>query len=413
MQLNQLAWKNIWRHRRRTFITALSIGFGIFLATTFTGTGDYMYTNMIDTSATMGFGHVTLEAKGYHAAPTLERRISSAPQLRAQIASLAGIDSMSTRIIGQAMFSSASKSVGGSFMAIDAAEESSAINLLIRSITEGELFTHPNDRQVVIGALMAEKLNLRLGKKLVYTTTDINGEIVGDVARISAIFTTGLDEVDGGMVLLPIDLVRATLGYQADEASMITVIIKDQRYAKEVRDQIAARITDPNVETLSWHQTQGDLTALITLDRTSNYLSQLLVGLIIAAGILNTLLMSVMERSREFGVMMAIGMDPTTLFRLVLLESFWLAIIGTLLGVLLTAPWFWYLTTTGLDFSGMVGEEGYSAGGVLIDPVIHIRLFGSSIVAILSGVFGLTLLSGLYPAWRAISTPPIDSIKTL
>jgi ABC-type lipoprotein release transport system permease subunit len=412
MNLLKLAWKNLWRSKRRTIITGISIGFGIFLAVTFTGTGDYFYTRMIDAGATMGFGHVTIEAKGYNASPTLDKRLNQTDAIRQQLVAMNEISATATRIMGQAMFASASKSVGGSFIAIDPAHENPEYNLMLKSIIEGEAFISASSRGVVIGSLMAEKLNLRLGKKIVYTTTDVHGEIIGDVARVSAIFKTGVDEVDGGLVLLPIDRVRQALGYQGDEATMITVIISDQRYSTATRDLLRSRLQQDNIEILSWQETQGDLAALITLDRSTNYLSQVLVGLVIAAGILNTLLMSVLERTREFGVMMAIGMTPKVLFRLIMMESVWLGLFGLIVGSLITAPWYYYLYTIGIDFSEMIGGD-YTAGGVLIDPVMHIRLFTESALFILGGVFLLTVIAGLYPAWRAINTAPVESLKNI
>jgi len=124
------------------------------------------------------------------------------------------------------------------------------------------------------------------------------------------------------------------------------------------------------------------------------------------------MLMSVLERNREFGVMMAVGMSPGTLFRLVMVESFWLAVVGLILGIIITAPWYYYLYYTGIDLSGTFGSD-FSYGGVLVDPVFKARLFRESIIAILAGVFLLALLAGLYPAWRAGRVPPIESLKTI
>lgn len=414
MILNLLAWKNIWRHKRRTLITGLSISFGVFLATTFTGIGDYTYSNMIDTSATMGLGHVTVEPAGYNLAPSLDKRLQNASQIQERIMGLPQVTHTDVRIMGQAMFASASKSIGGSFMAIDPATESPRANLFIKSIVEGELFTNAEARGIAIGTVMAEKLNLRLGKKIVYTTTDVDGEIVGEVARISAIFKTGLDEVDGNMALLPINRIRKTLGYHRDDASMITVLIADQRDAEKVRGQIARMVENEAAEVLSWEKTQGDMKGFIVLKRGSSFLIELLIGLVIAAGILNTILMGVIERGREFAVMVAVGMAPSALFWLVMIEAFWLAIIGLILGVIITAPWFLYLFYTGLDYSAMMaGMQEVSAGGVLFDPIIRIRLFQESIIAILAGVFLLTLLSALYPAWRAMKTDAVENLKTI
>ena len=412
MKLGKIAWRNLWRRKRRTLITGISIGFGVMLAVTFTGTGDYGYTNMINTGAIMGLGHVTIEPHGYNQTPSLDKRLRKTGQIRERVLAMPGVNDAIVRIMGQAMFASARKTIGGVFMGIDPAQESPEQNLLIRSLVQGELFSGKDSRGVVVGSKMAEKLNLRIGKKLVYTTTDVSGEIVSEIARVTGIFKTGVNEVDGGMVLLPINSVRTTLHYDAQDATLLAVIINDQRYAERMRDKISLAEGDPQIEVLSWQQTQAALAGLITMDRSGNYISQFLIGLLIAAGILNTLLMSVLERTREFGVMMAVGMSPRTLFMLVVVESLWLAIIGIVIGIIITAPWYAYLYYVGLDFSGAIGED-YSAGGILVDPLIRIRLYKESIIAILTGVFSLTLLAGLYPAWRAGRIPPVESLKAM
>lgn len=411
MQMIKLAWRNIWRSRRRTLITAFSIGFGVLLSVTFTGTGDYAYTNMIDAGASMGYGHVTIEPVGYNRTPTLDKHISDTDRLRRIALAQPEAKAAIVRILGQGMFATASKSIGGSFFGVDPKHETPAYNLLLRSLVKGKMFADSDDRSVVIGSKMAAHLHLDLGKKLVYTTTDANGEIVSEVARVSGIFHTGIAEVDGAVVMLPIDHLRRVLGYKKDEATMVAVMLNDQRRARGVRNALQKQAGD-RVEVLDWRQTQPDLAGIINIDRSSNYISQLLVGLLIAAGILNTLLMSVLERTREFGIMMAIGMSPGQLFRLIMTESFWLACIGLLLGALITAPWYWYLATVGIDFSTSIGHD-YSAGGVLIDPVFRIRLFTESIVAILVALFTLAMLSGIYPAWRAGRIPPVESLKAL
>ena len=109
---------------------------------------------------------------------------------------------------------------------------------------------------------------------------------------------------------------------------------------------------------------------------------------------------------------MAVGMSPKVLFKLVMVESFWLAIVGLLLGIIITAPWYYFLYNTGIDFSGAFGTD-FSYGGVLVDPVFKARLFKESIIAILGGLFILALLAGVYPAWRAGRVPPVESLKTI
>lgn len=412
MKLGSMAWRNLWRRKRRTLITAISIGFGVMLAVTFTGSGDYWYTNMINAGATMGLGHITVEPHGYNQTPSLDKRLLNAGQIRKHVLTMPGVSNAIVRIMGQAMFASASKTIGGMFLAVDPSQESPDQNLLLRSLIQGQLFPGADGRGIVVGSKMAKKLNLRIGKKLVYTTTDVSGEIVSEIARVTGIFETGVSEVDGALVLLPINSVRAILHYDDEDATLVAVTVNDQRYAERIRDKIAVAVGNPLREVLTWKQTQTELAGIITMDKSGNYITQILIGLLIAAGILNTLLMSVLERTREFGVMMAVGMSPATLFKLVLVESFWLALIGLAVGIIITAPWYAYLHYVGLDLSGAIGKD-YSAGGVLVDPIFRIRLYKESIIAILAGVFSLTLLSGIYPAWRAGRTPPVESLKAI
>ncbi len=411
MKIRTLAWRNLWRRKRRTFITAFSIGFGVMLAVTFTGAGDYGDNNMINAGARMGWGHVTIAPRGYTQTPSLDKRLSHASEIRLAVLNLPEVSGAIVRIMGQAMFVSARKTVGGMFLAIDPSQESSEQNLFLSAIIEGEVFPNTNGRGVVIGYKMAEKLGLKLRKKLVYTTTDVHGEIVSEIARVSGIFKTGVDEVDGAMVLFPIDTIRQTLNYQSDEATIVAITIDDQRDALQQRDAIAKQIQNKSREVLSWQKTQPDLAGIIAIDRAGNVISQALVGLLIAAGIFNTLLMGVIERTKEFGVMLAIGMSPLTLFKLVLGESLFLAIVGLIVGVIITTPWYIYLHHVGIDFTGAIGDD-YNAGGVLIDPIFKIKLYKESLSGILIALFSLTLFSGLYPAWRAAGVPPVESLKT-
>lgn len=412
MNLNTLAWRNLWRHKRRTLITASSIAFGVLLSVTFTGAGDYFYTRMIDAGASMGMGHITIEARDYNRAPSTQKRLAHANLLRQQTLKFAGVSDVTMRINGQAMFASARKSIAGMFIGIDPAQENKANNLFLRSMTKGQMLQSADGNGILIGVDLARKLNVDLGKKIVYTTTDVNGEIVSAIARVKGIFKTGVAEVDSAVGILPLHSSQKTLGYQAHEATLLAVLLKNQRLASRTRASMVEAPVYAGLEVLSWQQSQPDLASFIAVDRTNNYVSQCLIALLVAAGILNTMLMSVLERTREFGVMMAVGMSPLSLFVLVMLESLGLAIIGLILGTLISIPWYLYMSTTGIDLASAYGVD-VSLSGVLLDPVFKIRLFKESIIAILVGLFGLALLSGMYPAWQAGRTPPVDSLKTI
>jgi len=412
VKLNQLAFRNIFRRKRRTLITASSVAFGVLLSVTFTGTGDYTYTHMIDAGAKMGMGHVTVEPVGYQNSPTLDKKLQHIDKMLDEIRSLENVSEAVPRIMGQAMFASANKSIGGVFIAVDPNIENAKNNLFIQSLSEGKLFSASSKHGIVVGYKLAHKLRLKLGKKLVYTTTDASGEIISRIARVKGMFKTGVDTIDSSMVLLPLAATQQALGYSNNQASFIAILLHDQRHANEMRDKIASLNSTQNADVLSWHEAQPDLAGVIAMDKSMNYISQFLVGLIIAAGILNTMLMSVLERKHEFGMMMAVGLSPQALFKLVMVESFWLALLGLMLGIVITAPWFYFLYYHGIDLSSGFGDD-FTYGGVLIDPLFKARLFPESIMFILGSVFTLAMLAGAYPAWKAGRTPPIESLKTI
>lgn len=415
-ELILMAWRNLWRRKRRTWITTITIVFGVWLAMTFTGMGDYSYTNMIDTGATLGFGHVTVQPKGYQDQPTVTKFVPEIVQIKKAIQTFSKrqdpqiIDATVERVLANGVIATASKQIVGAFIGINPEQERKERNIYLKSLEQGEWLQTTDEKKVVIGRGIAELLNLKLGKKLIYTTTDMDGEIVSEVVRVKGIFFTGVKEIDNSSIILPIDTLRETLRFNSTQATMLAIFINDQRKAPAVSADINEVLNRTDIEVKSWDQTQPELANLITLDRGGNVLTQMLIGLLVAAGILNTLLMSVLERIKEFGVMMAIGMLPSSLFFLVMAESFLLAMLGLFWGVLICIPWYFYMVNVGLDFSGMMSNE-MSAGGVLIDPVMKIRLYAASIVIIVLSVPGLTLLAGLYPAYKAVRTVPVESIR--
>lgn len=410
--LFKMAWRNLARKKRRTLITSFSVAFGVFLAVTFTASGDYSYTNMVNTSVTLGLGHLTIEPPGYNDTPTLAKHLENSFELREKALSVPGVTASLERIMGQVMFATGAKNIGGTFIAIDPRTETPEYNIFLRSIIEGKLFDNPAGRGILVGKKMADKLKLRLGKKIIYTMTDKNGEIVSEVSRVSGIFQTGEDTIDSSMAVLPIDHLRSTLRYGAQGASFVSIFIDDHRQAAHIKNQIENKIGKKGHATLTWKETQSELAGLIAMDKAGNYFMQFLAGLLIAAGILNTLHMSVMERTREFGVMLAIGMSPWQVIKLIMIESFLIAIFGLLLGIIITTPWFIYMSEIGINLSKQIGDD-YSAAGVIVDPVIKFRLFKESVYYILAVIFLLTILTGLYPAFKAGRIPPVESLKTI
>ena len=143
----------------------------------------------------------------------------------------------------------------------------------------------------------------------------------------------------------------------------------------------------------------------------STLFMEVLIMLLVAAGIFNQIFVSVMERSREFGIMMAIGFSPGQLFRLVMWESLWLALVGVVVGAAITSVPYYLGNTKGIDMSAMTGGGSTEIAGVALEPIWYIAIYPENALWILAAVVGATLLSGLYPAWRAGRIEPVDCIK--
>jgi ABC-type antimicrobial peptide transport system permease subunit len=136
-----------------------------------------------------------------------------------------------------------------------------------------------------------------------------------------------------------------------------------------------------------------------------------IIMILVAAGIFNTLLVSVMERVREFGIMMAIGFSPARLFGLVMCESLWLGLVGLVLAAIVTAGPYYYMATIGIDLTAQMDISGSEVAGVAISPVMYVDIFPENLVMIAGAALLATLLSGIYPAWKAGRVVPVESIR--
>ena len=409
--LLKLAWRNLWRSKRRTLITSLSVAGAVWMAVTFLGIGEWAYNDMVAKSAAMGFGHVSIAADGYNDAPSIAKRLPEAGALVKATEATEGVQAVIPRIIGQGMFATARKTAGGLLMGIDPKVDTAERNLFVRKLKDGKMFAADDLRGAIVGARMAKTMGLKLGSKLVWTATDVQGEVISEVARVRGTFETGVAEVDSSSVLLPIEQARKVLGMKEGAATVVAVFLEDHRDADGMAKLLSGK-AGKGTETLTWKQTQPEMASYVQVDRASNEFFQLLIGLVVAAGILNTMLMGVLERKRELGVLLAIGMHPMRLFVLVMLESALVGVLGLFIGTVLVLPWAWFLHNTGIDLSGMMSEQ-IDVANVAFDMRIHIRLADVHWYAIPAAVLMLTMSAALYPAAKAARLEPIDSLRAL
>jgi len=414
LQLALIAWRNLWRNPRRTLLTLCAITFGVFLAVLLTALNDRNFSDMIDVAARLGGGHVVIQHPEYIDTPNLTRTVSGTTALRAAAQADPDVSHAVDRISGQAMMSTASHNAGVMFIAYDPDNEDDTTLSFLEGITAGGLLPGggANDKSVVLGHKLADNLHVELGDKVVYTLMDRSGEIVGGMARVGGLVGTGADSLDGGLALLPIARVREVLGYGPDEATQVALFLSDSRRSGEVAQRLHADLP-PTASALTWDTVQPDLSGFIAMKVGGAVFMELVIMVLVAASIFNTLFVSVMERMREFGIMRAIGYSPRQIFGLVMWESLWLAIVGLVAGIALTAGPYWYLAKNGIDVSAAYGDEALDIAGVGFSPILNVGIFPDHAVIIGLVAMAATLTAGLYPAWRAGRVVPVDAIKLL
>ena len=408
--LATMAWRNLWRNRRRTYITLSAIVFGVFLAVIMMAMQDRNWADMIRLAARLGAGHVTIQHPEYLDTPTLTRTVQGTDTLRRLAADDPHVIRVVERITGFTMLATARENLGAGFIAVSPEQEDDETLSLLEAIVEGEFFGSSTEGGIILGERLAANLDVELGSKLVYTLTDKEGEIVSALARVSGIVRTGSPSVDAGICLLPIDAVREVVGFAPDEAIQIAAFVDDQRASDAAAAALGA-VAPEGVTVLAWHELQPDLAVFIAMKVGGAKVMMLVLAVLVAAGIFNTLFVSVMERLREFGIMLAVGFSPGQLFRLIMLESAWLAAIGLTAAAAVTVGPYLYLASTGIDISGMIPADQMEVAGVGMSTVMQVGIYGESVALIGISALAAILLSGVYPAWRAGQADPVETIR--
>lgn len=410
-KLAALAWRNLWRQKRRTLLTLASIAFGGFMAVFMTAMQDQSFADFIDNAARMGAGHVTIQHPEYQDRPTLSRAVTGTGDKRALAQEDGRVVLAVERASGPAMLSTARDSFGGFFIAFDPTVETPETLELTEGLVAGKMFETPDERGIVLGRILAENLQAELGSKIVYTLTDRSGEIVSGMDRLTGIIESGSTSADAGLVLLPIGRMKGVVGYSGDESTQVAVFLDDGRKSVAVADALDPSIDDADV--LTWDEVMPEIKAFVAMKVGGGRVMELVIGLLVTAGIFNTIFMSVLERSREFGIMRALGYSRRQLFSLVMFESAYLAVMGLVAAVLVTAGPYWYVHGTGIDMTEVYAQQGQSVdiGGVGMDPILRIGIYPENAVIIAVAIVLATMLAGLYPAWKAGRVNPVEAIN--
>jgi len=378
---------------------------------------------MVDNAVRFGTGHVVIQAQGYQDTGSQELLlpagvVSATEAFLHTEAMNHGLRGVSPRLLASGLLSSAANADGVRIMGVIAREERT-VSLIPQRIVEGNYLKDDQQSGVVIGADLARKLAVKIGARVVLMTQAVQppdaaatdaggGEMRSTLLRVSGIFRTGVEAVDAHVIQLPLPEAQALLGVP-DRVTQVAVLLEREGDSVMVARGLRKQLTGVPVEILPWRQAMPALAQLFLLDDAFNYVMNGVVLAVVGLGILNTILMRVLERRYEFGLCSALGLRPAQLAVMVIGESLALTAISLALGLVLGLGVQHYFATSGLDLRWFFKS---SLPAVLVfDPIIYARLSPTRIASSVGIVFLMATVISFYPAFKAARTELPGALK--
>ncbi len=413
--LFRLALRNLRRQARRSLLTGFAMVLGVGLLVLSRSLAEGAHEDWIDSGVRLGSGHVAVQAPEFRVRRTLEHRLG-ADALSAALAALddpavgGHVSRSVVRLEVQGLASSAAGAVPVSVVGVDP-EPERGFSELDRRVAEGR-YLEPDDRLAAyIGERLAQRLELDIGSRLVLTAQDADGDISGQLVRVVGVFRTGLPEVDERYVQVPLETAREWLETPR-EATSVALLLRSSRSVEPVVETLTNRLESARGEArvLGWREAMPALDAAVKADDFGDWVFHAITLVIVALAVVNTILMSVLNRTREFGVVRALGMTRRETGAQVFIEGVLISAVSGLVGIVVGLGVTWLFFRNGLDYSGLL-EEGFRAAGIVIEPVIYPRFHVTQIVWSLAFVFGIGVTASLYPALRATKIDVAEAMK--
>jgi ABC-type lipoprotein release transport system permease subunit len=411
----RLAARNLIRERRRTLLSGLAMVIGMALLVFSRALAEGGHEEWIEAGVRLGNGHVSVQYPEYGRRRTIDRRLAPATvdAVERAIAS-PGIErrlvAAAPRLSVQGLASSASSALPVAVTGVDP-EAERHFSLIPEKLDDGRYLETDDRLRAFVGARLAERLDLDVGDRFVLTAQDASGEIVGQMARVAGTFRTGIPEADESIVQIPLSTAREWLDVPGAVTSY-DLLLRGSRDVRAVRSALRSQLADLGdaAEVLTWRDAQPDLAAAVRMDDFADYVFHAILFGIAALAIINTILMSVMRRTREFGVLRALGLRRSEVGRIVFVEGLLLTLASGVTGMVLGLAGTWLLFRNGFDFSSFMNED-LTAAGVVIDPVVIPAFRITQVLASLAFIFAIGSLASLYPAWRATRVDVAEAMK--
>jgi putative ABC transport system permease protein len=414
-QLLQLAWRNLWRNPRRTFITMAAIALGyamlMFVACLMAG----LRWQMIENGTRLVLSQIQVHAPGYYPNRSIQKTIgggkgTDVSALLTAIGADSRVYATAPRVYGYGLVNSGHRSAGVELFGV-VPDQEPKVTVLNTQIVKGNYLSDQVPMGVVVGDKLASTIGVQLGSQIVLLTQAADGSMGNDLYSIVGVFHTGLDALDRSVVLMSLSSLQKLLNLAPGRIHEVGIRLDQIADASAEAAALQARLAKtPPVQVMDWEELVPELSDYVQFNRSITFVLFFIFFLLAVIGIMNTMLMAVFERTRELGMLMALGMRPFQVIGLILAEAAALAGASLVLGAAIGAPLLWYLQVHGLDLGGATGEV-VSLAGVVVGHLWYGRQDFPAYYEAAAGLAVTALVSAFYPAWRAAHFRPTEAIR--
>jgi len=382
------------------FAVALGIFAGVWAAAFMNGMMDQRIEKVIKTE----LSNIQIHNPDFRKTSEFSNFIPEANQYIEKIKSIPQVKGVSNRMVVQSMVASAETASGVIILGINPENESMVTNLYDK-IIDGAYFDGIKRNPVVIGKKLAEKLNVKVRSKIVITVQDLENNITSGAFRVAGIFTTNNNMYDESHVFVRYSDLAALTVFPENAGHEIAISLTDNEHLIEVQEKVQS--IAGNLEVMNWKELSPEMSYLTETMDMYMYIFIMIILLALLFGIINTMLMVVMERTKEIGMLMAVGMHKFRIFWMIVVESVMLSLVGGILGIIIGALVSKFGETHPVDLS--MWSEGYQQLGY--DAFVFTKLQPDLIINVAILVIITGIIAALYPAYKALKNDPADALR--
>lgn len=401
-----IAWRNVWRNRKRSFVVIAAVALGVWALVFAVAFMNGFIVSYLDNAINAQYSHIQIHHPSFLANRDAQYTIENSVAISQMLDTLAGVQAATERTLIAGMAASSKAATGITLVGITPQHEAS-VTRLDTILTEGAYFASSIRNPILISTKLADKLGVKMRSKIVVTFQNSHGDITSVAFRVVGLFHSKSPIVNEGMVYVRSSDLNTLLLDTVPVVHEIAIVLANPQLLASSVQRIQKQV--PHLQVQSWSELSPELNLMVKQSSMSQYILLSIIMIALVFSIVNTMLMAVLERIRELGMLMAIGMNKGKLFTMIVVETALLSIVGAPLGLLLGYGTVQYLSHTGIDLSAYstgLSNWGYSN---IIYPSIAPETYG--VFAL--GVFCTTLVGALYPAFKAIRLKPVEAIRKL